>query len=131
LKHEEDMLQQAVQINQATEVELAGEIEHSTNFAHLNASLLTSAHAPPEQTQIVSANKQAMWESLDVDNIDFSAGTAPDTMANHRSIERELKDANMWDGTSLIDGFGDNYPILNDQDDEGLAEALLNAGSGI
>jgi hypothetical protein len=131
LKHEEEMLQRAVQINQATEAALAGEIEHSTNFAHLNTSLSTSVHAPPKQTRIVSANEQAMWESLDVDDIDFSAGTAPDTMADRRRIERELKDADMRDGTSLVDGFGDNYLILNDQDDEVLSEALRNAGSGL
>jgi hypothetical protein len=80
---------------------------------------------------MISANEQAMWDSLDMDNITFSAGTAPDDTADRRRIEQELKDTDMWDGTNLVGGFGDDNTILDDQEDEVLAEALRNAGKQV
>jgi hypothetical protein len=53
-----------------------------TDFALLTATSSSFTHAPPKQTPIVSANEQAMWESLDMEDIAFSAGLAPDNMAD-------------------------------------------------
>jgi hypothetical protein len=128
LKHEEDILEHASQINRATEAALVDDTEHTrTDFALLTASS-SITHAPPEQTRIVSANEQVMWESLDLEDIAFSAGIAPDNTADRRRVERELKDADMWDGMNLLGGFSDDNLIFNDQEDEVLAEALRNAG---
>ena len=129
LKHEEDTLERASQINRATEAALADDIQNTrTDFALLTATSSSFTHAPPKQTPIVSANEQAMWESLDMEDITFSAGLAPDDTTDRRRVERELKDADMWDGMNLLGGFSDDNPIFDDQEDEVLAEALRNAG---
>ena len=39
-----------------------------------------------------------------------------------------MDDADIWGGNSLIHGLGDDSNILNDQEDEVLAEALWNTG---
>jgi hypothetical protein len=103
LKHEVETLQRATRIDQAA---MAEDAEHATNFASLTASLLSGSADVPKNPQIISANEQAMWDSLDIDDIAFSAGTAPDEMVDHRHIEQELKDADMWDGTNLVGGLG-------------------------
>ena len=73
----------ASQINRATKAALADDIQHTlTDFTLLTATSSLLTHAPPKQTSIVSANEQAMWELLDVEDITFSAGLAPDNMAD-------------------------------------------------
>ena len=72
-----------------------------------------------------------MWDLLDMDNVTFSTGTAPDNTADRRRFEQELKGTDMWDGTNLVGGFGDDNAILDDQEDEVLAEALRNAGKQV
>jgi hypothetical protein len=131
LRHEEDTLQRAIRINQATEAALAEDAADGTDFVNLTASLSSSTHAPSKQAQIISANEQAMWDSLDMDDVTFSAGTAPDNTADRRRFEQELKGTDMWDGTYLVGGFGDDDAILDDQEDEVLAEALRNAGKQV
>ena len=65
-----------------------------------------------------------MWELLAMDDVLFDVGVAPDGADDRKRVEREMDDADIWGRNSLIHGLGEDSNILNDQEDEVLAEAL-------
>ena len=107
-------------IDRAAEAALAE--ENMTDLAYLNTSSLSAAPSIPKR--MISANEEAMWESLAMDDVIFDAGTAPNNVDNRRRVEREMDHADNWSDDS---GFGDDSHILDDLEDEMLAEVLQNA----
>ena len=61
-----------------------------------------------------------------MDDVIFDAGTVPDDVDDRRRVEREMDHADKWGGNDLIYDFGDDSHILDDQEDEVLAEVLRN-----
>ena len=117
---EQDTQQRQMLIDQAAEAALAE--ENMTDFAYLNTS--SSSAAPSIPKRIISANEEAMWESLAMDDVIFDAGTTPNNVDDRRRVEREMDHADNWGDDS---GFGDDSHILYDLEDEMLAEVLQNA----
>jgi hypothetical protein len=124
LATEQDTLHRQTRIDRAADAALAEDC--AADFTLLNASSSSVTHLMPKR--IVSANEEAMWESLVMGDVFFDVGVAPDGANDRKRVEREMDDADIWGGNSLIHGLGDDSNILNDQEDEVLAEALRNAG---
>jgi hypothetical protein len=124
LATEQDTLHRQTRIDRAVDAALAE--DRAADFTLLNASSSSVTHLMPKR--IISANEEAMWESLAMDDVFFNVGVAPDGADDQKRVEREMDDADIWGGNSLIHGLGDDSNILNDQEDEVLAEALRNAG---
>lgn len=120
LTAEQDTQQRQILIDRAAEAALAE--ENMTDFAYLNTSPSSAPPSMPKRT--ISANEEAMWESLAMDDVIFDAGTTPNNVDDRRRVEREMDHADNWGDDS---GFGDDSHILDDLEDEVLAEALRNA----
>lgn len=120
-----------MQVDRAAAAALAEDAQQSSNFAPVHTLLPFSMPTSSKPARVMSANEEAMWESIEFDDeINFGAGIEPDDTTDRRRVEREIVEADMWGATNLVGGFsGDSEdPILEEQEDEVLSDALCNAG---
>jgi len=124
LATEQDTRLRQTRIERAADAAVAE--NNAIDFAPLDAS--SSSLTPSIPKRIISANEEAMWELLAMDDVIFDVGAVPNNADDRKRVEREMDDADIWGGNSLVRGFGDDSNILDDQEDEVLAEALRIAG---
>jgi uncharacterized protein (DUF1778 family) len=116
---ERDMQQRQMLIDQAAEAALVE--ENRTDFACSTSLPSATPSIPKRPKRTISANEEAMWEALVMDDVIFDAGATPNDADDRRRVELEMDLADNWGDDS---GFRDNPHILDDPEDEILADAL-------
>lgn len=114
----------------------AADLERATADAFREDAVLATVRTPTPSTTLAgpsrrphvpSAAEEAMWESIDTGEADFDIGMAFDDTAERQRLERETDNFGIWNANSVIGDLDGDIPILDEQEDEVLAEILQNA----
>lgn len=129
LKREEESDQRAAKINRADQAAIQENEPHQAEYAPLTYAPITSSSHPMAPGRMITAAEDEMWQDIEMGDVIYDAGTAPDLQAEKRRLQRDIDKFGLWNadrmGAEL--GAGVDDFALGEQEDDILAEILQNA----